>query len=64
VLFTSAIMCGFRDSEGQEHEDLIPPEDLSLPEDLSPRLSGMQFSLLLYRYLKDTRSQVPCGLGA
>eukprot|EP00090_Calanus_glacialis_P030481 TRINITY_DN49188_c0_g1_i1.p1 TRINITY_DN49188_c0_g1~~TRINITY_DN49188_c0_g1_i1.p1 ORF type:complete len:144 (+),score=40.06 TRINITY_DN49188_c0_g1_i1:2-433(+) len=49
VLFTSAIMRGFRDSSSSAQAALAPrTPDL---------LTGTQFSLLLARYLKNTRDQ-------
>ena len=70
VLFTSAIMRGFRDHE--EEEDAISQEEAgatvstnkevnqtsSIHHSFQDTLNGLQFSLLLYRYLKDSRCQV------
>jgi len=61
VLFTSAIMRGFRDQAPPVCTS--PDGDMtSVQTPLASRLPGLltgtQFSLLLHRYLKDTRSQV------
>jgi len=62
VLFTSAIMRGFRDllspSVCTSPDGYITNVQTPLTNRLPGLLTGTQFSLLLHRYLKDTRSQV------
>jgi len=60
VLFTSAIMRGFRDIS-QPAQTSLDGDLTSVQKPLASRLpdllTGTQFSLLLFRYLKETRSQ-------